>query len=287
MRALATHGKRISDFASWRGLFVMTGVLDDAPASDKLVRNPDGSAALWLGEIDDLWRMGEPRGKGGPWLNTAVAANTASDPYLMYGYDHKTLTLNAADTTTITVEVDFLADNSWSAYQSFDLTAGETLTHTFPSGFHAHWVRLKSSATTTATAQFTYGPADIRDAFLDWERDHQLPTGGTREQSFNADADGDGLANIVEYLTNGNPAAADGNPIHFGDDGLGHIILRVPAGAGVNARLEFSGQLDQWEAQPGNVSADPDQSGVPAGFTRFRIQRGAGNEKLFVRLRAD
>jgi hypothetical protein len=66
MRALATHGKRITDFASWRGLFVLTGVLDDAPASDKLVRNPDGTAALWLGEIDDLWRMGEPRGKGGP-----------------------------------------------------------------------------------------------------------------------------------------------------------------------------------------------------------------------------
>ena len=97
MRALATHGKRITDFASWRGLFVLTGVLDDAPASDKLVKNPDGTAALWLGEIDDLWRMGEPRGTGGPWKDTAVTANTASDPYLMYGYDQKELTLTAAD----------------------------------------------------------------------------------------------------------------------------------------------------------------------------------------------
>lgn len=157
MRALATHGKRITDFASWRGLFVLTGVRDDAPASDKIIRNPDGSAALWLGEIDDLWRMGEPRGKGGPWDNTPVAANTASDPYLMYGYDRKELSLTARDATTITVEVDFLADNTWSAYRTFKLAAGETITHAFPAGFHAHWVRVKSSAATTATAQFEYG----------------------------------------------------------------------------------------------------------------------------------
>jgi hypothetical protein len=132
MRALATHGKRISDFASWRGLFVLTGVLDGAPASDKLLKNPDATAALWLGEIDDLWRMGEPRGTGGPWKDTAVAANAASDPYLMYGYDDKDLTLTAAAATTITVELDFLADNTWSTYQTFNLTAGQTLTHAFP-----------------------------------------------------------------------------------------------------------------------------------------------------------
>jgi len=159
MRALTTHGKRITDFASWRGLFVMTGVLDDAPASDKIVRSADGTAALWLGEVDDLWRMGEPRGTGGPWKNTVVTANTASDPYLMYGYNRKELALTSAAATTVTVEVDFLADNTWSVYQTFPLAAGKTVTHLFPDGFHAHWVRVKSSAATEVTAQFTYGPA--------------------------------------------------------------------------------------------------------------------------------
>jgi hypothetical protein len=156
MRALATHGKRITDFASWRGLLVLTGVLDDAPATDRLVRNADGSAALWLGEIDDLWRMGEPRGTGGPWQDTAVTANTPSDPYLMYGYGHKELALTSNNAATITVEVDFLADNTWSVYQTFSLAAGESLTHVFPPGFHAHWVRVKSDASTTASARFTY-----------------------------------------------------------------------------------------------------------------------------------
>ena len=160
MRALASHGKRITDFAAWRGLFVLTGVLDDAPASANLIRNPGGSAALWLGEVDDLWRMGEPRGTGGPWKNTTVTANTPSDPYLMYGYDRKELTLTSSENATLTIEIDFLADDTWSVYQSFELKAGESVTHIFPAGFHAHWVRVVSDTATTATAQLKYGPIE-------------------------------------------------------------------------------------------------------------------------------
>ena len=159
LRPLATHGKRITDFASWRGLLVLTGVLDNAPASDSLVRSPSG-AALWLGEVDDIWQMGEPRGIGGPWKDTSVTAGRPSDPYLMYGYDRKELTLTSSADSTITVELDFLADDTWSAYQSFEVKADETITHKFPVGFHAHWVRVTSDTATTASAQFTYGPAD-------------------------------------------------------------------------------------------------------------------------------
>lgn len=164
MRPIATHGKRITDFASWRGLLVLSGVLDDAPASTSLLRSPSG-AALWLGEVDDIWQMGEPRGKGGPWKDTAVTANKPSDPYLMYGYDRKELTLSVADAATLTVEVDFLADNTWSTYKTFSLAAGETRTHLFPEGFHAHWVRVKSDTSTSATAQFAYGPSKNDNIF--------------------------------------------------------------------------------------------------------------------------
>lgn len=160
MRVLSTHGKRITDFASWRGLFVLTGVKDSAPASDHIVKTDDGSAALWLGEIDDLWRMGEPRGHGGPWKDSQVSADEVSDPYLMDGYDRKELKLTSSVDAKVTVEVDFLADDEWSTYQVFSLKPGETLTHVFPEGFHAHWVRLRSDTATTATAQFVYGPTD-------------------------------------------------------------------------------------------------------------------------------
>ena len=286
MRALTTHGKRITDFASWRGLLVLTGVLDGAPASDKLVKNADGTAALWLGEIDDLWRMGEPRGTGGPWKDTAVAANTASDPYLMYGYNRKELTLSATDATTINVEVDFLGDNTWSTYQAFNLTAGQTLTHVFPDGYHAHWVRVKSSAATTASAQFAYGPAAVRDGFLDWARENNLPTGGGRGSLINRDGDHDGIPDLIEYLVHGNPNLTDPNPIQPGA-GFGEFILSNQAAAdSLTVEVEFSTDLMTWITHPESVIVSPDQANTPSGFTRMRIAHPAGQSGYFYRLHA-
>jgi hypothetical protein len=287
MRALATHGKRITDFASWRGLLVLTGVLDDAPASDKLVRNADGSAALWLGEIDDLWRMGEPRGTGGPWLNTAVTANTASDPFLMYGYDQKELTLSASDATTITVELDFLADNSWSVYQTFSLAAGETVVHTFPAGFHAHWVRVKSSAATTASAQFAYGPAEVRDRFLDWARDQGMATGSGRDALVSLDDDGDDIPLLIEFLVDGNTALFDPQPIKPGQSHAEFILRDLLPSDGITFSVEFSDNLTLWQTHPEYLAPSPDQSGVPGGFTRMRVTYPPGEDHLFFRLQAE
>jgi hypothetical protein len=287
MRALATHGKRITDFASWRGLLVMTGVLDDAPASDRLVRTADGTAALWLGEIDDLWRMGEPRGRGGPWENTAVGADTASDLYLMYGFDRKELTLTASDATTVTVEVDFLADNTWSVYQTFPLAAGQTITHLFPAGFHAHWVRVKSSAATTATARFTYGPADRRDAFLDWARDQGMATGSGRAALAEVDHDGDGLTALAEFVLGTDPHTAGPGAMHITDGQVSFILRDLAAHDGISCTLESSESLaGAWLPRPDLQLAATDQSGVSAGFTRMRCVLEPGHPSFFVRLRA-
>lgn len=285
MRAITTHGKRITDFASWRGLLVLTGVLDDAPASDTLVRNADGSAALWLGEVDDIWRMGEPRGKGGPWKETVVAANTPSDPYLMYGYDRKELTVSATDATTITVEVDFLADNTWSTYQTFELAAGESVTHVFPEGFHAHWVRVKSSAATTASAQFIYGPADTRDAFLDWARDQGLATGEGRSAIIEDDDDGDHLAVSVEYLVaGGDPSEFTANPVIASDSEASVVLRDLSIETTMTVRAEISRDLSDWVSQTVELEPSPDQSGVDEGFIRYRIILPENEPREFVRL---
>jgi hypothetical protein len=161
IRPVTTHGKQISDYASWRGLFAVAGVPAAAVTNTHVYRSDDGLAALWFGNVDDLWRMGAPRGVGGPWKNSAVTNGVASDPYLMFGYERKALELSHSNASpvTFTVEVDFLADNSWSEYARFTVAPGQTVSHVFPDGYSAHWVRLKSDATTIATAQFTYGPA--------------------------------------------------------------------------------------------------------------------------------
>ncbi len=289
MRALTTHGKRITDLASWRGLLVLTGVLDSAPASDRLVKNADGTAALWLGEVDDLWRMGEPRGVGGPWKDTVVAASTPSDPYLMYGYDRKELALShtSPGAETFTVQVDFLGDNTWSDYAVFPVPAGATVTHLFPEGFHAHWVRVVAGTATTATAQFTYGPATVRDEFLDWARSRNLPTGAGRSALAVDDSDSDDLDTLAEFYLGSDPSspASTGRlsvlpegAIRFrrnqrhGD--IGHVVETSPSLTSPvwTARPEWSASI-----VPGQSDAETDLLEVPMVL--------GSADRLYVRLR--
>jgi hypothetical protein len=160
IRPLTTHGRQIFDFTTWRGLLVIAGTLTSATNDAHYVRSDDGLVGLWFGNVDDLWRFGAPSGVGGPWKNSPVTAGVASDPYLMFGYERKELELSHSNAApvTFTVEVDFAANNTWHRYGQFTVPPGETLRHVFPDGYSAHWVRVKSDTTTTATAQFTYGP---------------------------------------------------------------------------------------------------------------------------------
>lgn len=159
IRPIATHHKRIGDFASWRGMLVLSGVRSDAPAGAHCVRSADGKAALWLGDVDDLWKMGPPAGRGGPWRDTAVKAGQPSDPYLMAGYEHKLLEIRHDQSTAIgvTAEVDFLADGTWATYRQFQVPAGATFQHAFPAGYSAHWIRLTARRDARITAEFIYG----------------------------------------------------------------------------------------------------------------------------------
>jgi hypothetical protein len=230
--------------------------------------------------------MGEPRGSGGPWLDTAVAANTASDPFLMYGYGGKQLRLSAAAATTITVEIDFLADNTWSVYRTFDLAAGQSLTHQFPAGFHAHWARVKSSAATTATAQFSYGPAETRDRFLDWARAQNLPTGAGRQALYSGDADNDGLPVLMEFLVAGSSGGFDAQPMLPGAGFATFLLRDLTPEDRIICQVQFSTDLRDWEPLDEGLTVSPDQSGVPSGFSRMRVAYPAGMSRIFLRLLA-
>ena len=161
MRPICTHGKRISDFTSWRGLLVLCGIRADAPPDEHCFKSADGRAAVWFGEVDDLWRLGAPVGVGGPWKDTPVTAGAPSDPYLMAGYRTKSVSLShdAAGPVTFTIEVDFAGTGeNWCPYAQLTVKPGATLTHRFPAGYSAHWVRLKVDRDTTAIGIFTYEP---------------------------------------------------------------------------------------------------------------------------------
>ena len=159
VRALTTHNRRIQDYASWRGLLVLTGLDAEAPVSNShIVRSTDGKAAVWLGVVDDLWRLGKPVGVGGPWKDTAVQPGVASDSYLLTGYDRKTLTLShtSASPVRFRVEVDLTGTGQWVNYRNFDVPAGQALAHAFPAAYQAYWIRFVAESATTATAWLDY-----------------------------------------------------------------------------------------------------------------------------------
>ncbi|WP_316817111.1 hypothetical protein [Pedobacter nyackensis] len=153
VRPVTTHNKRITDFCTWRGLLVMSGTKQDAKPDGHYFAN--GKNGLWYGGIDDLWKLGKPVGEGGVWKNSDVKANTPSLPYLMTGYDRKSVKLTSGVDVNITLEVDFDL-SGFKKFKTIHVPAGKTVEYGFPEGFSAHWVRAVVDKDCKATVWFTY-----------------------------------------------------------------------------------------------------------------------------------
>lgn len=158
IRPVCSHDLRVTDFGGYRGLFLMSGVKADAPAGDHILRSEDGKAVLWAGAIDDLWKLGKPRGQGGPWKNTKVKAGEKSDPYLMWGYDKRTLKISHAEKKPLTfrIELDLTGTGMWVLYNHRDVAPGDEVSVEFEPTVQARWLRVIASENGTATAQLTY-----------------------------------------------------------------------------------------------------------------------------------
>lgn len=159
VRPVATHNRRIHDYCSYRGLFVMTGVSASGHADNPhVIRSADKAAAVWVGAIDDVWKLGKPRGVGGPWMQSAVKAGEPSDPYLMTAYDLKRVTLehDAPAAVKVTLEVDLTGSGLWREYHTVTVEPGAIVKHTFPEAFQAYWLRARTDRDCRATVQLDY-----------------------------------------------------------------------------------------------------------------------------------
>jgi hypothetical protein len=158
IRPVASHNLKINDYASYRGLLVMSGIAKKRSSNPRIFVSDDGKAAVWAGVIDDLWKLGKPVGKGGPWRNNDISASVPSDPYLIGFYDRRKLELShqSSETVTFTVEADPVGDGDWVKYKEFSVKPEEKLTHVFPDSFQARWIRLIADKNTKATAWLEY-----------------------------------------------------------------------------------------------------------------------------------
>lgn len=158
IRPISSHNFRIHDYASYRGLLVMTGINKNETKNPHIIRSTDGKARLWLGTIDDLWTLGKPVGYGGPWKNSQVEAVVPSDPYLIGFYDKKELMLSHDQNSDVTfiLEVNPIGHGRWIEYKRITVKAGETLKFNFPKSFQARWIRFLANKNCRATALLDY-----------------------------------------------------------------------------------------------------------------------------------
>jgi hypothetical protein len=159
MRPIATSDVAVHDYCSYRGLLVLSGISPVAAKDDRhIIRSDDGKAAVWVGTADDLWQLGKPRGFGGPWKNTTVQKGIPSDPYLMTGYDKKSLKLanHGAKPVRVSVLLDVAGDGRSSAYKVIEVPAGGEVIHAFESWLNAYWVRFVADEDGILSAQLTY-----------------------------------------------------------------------------------------------------------------------------------
>ncbi len=159
IRPVASHNLQIHDYASYRGMLIMTGMRKETPTDNKhIFTSGDGKVKIWAGVIDDLWKLGKPRGVGGPWKNTLVQAAQASDPYLIGFYDKKMLSITHDSKAIVTfrMEVDPTGHGPWMLYKEITVKPGEKFEYNFPDSFQARWIRFVTDRDCIATTWLTY-----------------------------------------------------------------------------------------------------------------------------------
>ncbi len=153
IKPIASHLRICPDMVYWRGTLVLAG-----DQTDNAVGQPQ--SGLWFGSIDDLASFGKPTGWGAVWRHDTVKDGDTSDPFLMTGFDKKSLHLirhSGTAAATVIVEVDPVGDGSWVEYTRLPIPEGQSYAHhTFPDGYSAHWVRLRMLGECELTAQFFY-----------------------------------------------------------------------------------------------------------------------------------
>ncbi|WP_207632157.1 hypothetical protein [Occultella kanbiaonis] len=157
VRPVSTHLWVLGDFCSWRGMLVL-GADHASPSRGLSPTTAEPQSGLWFGKTDDLWGFGKASGWGGPWWMAEVRAAVPSDPYLMTGFENKCVHLEnqGEQDARFTIEIDFHGHGRFGAYETLTVEPGAAVTHTFPTGFSAHWVRIVSDVDTVASAQLFY-----------------------------------------------------------------------------------------------------------------------------------
>ncbi|MDX1637909.1 MAG: hypothetical protein R3281_08075 [Balneolaceae bacterium] len=118
IKPISYHLRLIPDFCFWRGMFVMA-----SDQTDHGVGQPQ--SGLRFTYIDELWSYGKPQDWGAVWQKEDVESGAVSDPFLMTGFDKKSLHLSydLPHPVTFRIRVDFIGDGTFETYKEIVVPA--------------------------------------------------------------------------------------------------------------------------------------------------------------------
>lgn len=159
IRPIASHFYHVHDFATYRGLLILSGV-NPAAANDneRVLVDPAGKIAVWAGAIDELWKLGKPKGLGGPWSEEVTAPGAVSDPYLLGGYDERRLIIvnHGKRKISLKLQIDPTGTGEWYDVQTFVVAGRKSRNTLFPAAWQGKWLRFVSLSGGVVTTQLEY-----------------------------------------------------------------------------------------------------------------------------------
>jgi len=212
--------KVIGDFAKWNDRIVFG--CDDTAKNEFLnkrkakgeIAAPQSQSNLWFVKPEQLDQFGPAIGRGAVWVNEAVKAGVASDPYLFSGYEHRCLHLthDMREAVKFNLEIDRAGNGQWEKFKQIEVPASGYGFVTFDDADQGTWIRVSANHDlNSASAVFSY-------------RQNRLVAGDTKKFA--------GIARVGDRLTGGIVRALPNNQRvlgfaaldHKGND-LGYYIL--------------------------------------------------------------
>jgi len=162
IKPISSHLRVIPDFCSWRGMLVLGGnQATPMRFSSGYDSNPlagQAQSGLWFGKTDDLWNFGKLQGEGGVWLDSKINKGEASDRFLTFNFNNKSLNIwhKSNLDVTFSVEADVVGDGVFKTFKTITVKANEIKNIDFPESFNPKWIRLVSNKDCIGTAYFTF-----------------------------------------------------------------------------------------------------------------------------------
>jgi hypothetical protein len=147
----------IHDYASYRGMLVLTAA-KGAKLGEHVVTSTDGNAAVWLGVVDDLWKLGRPVGKAKIGLSERNPGIWTSDPVLAYGFGDIEIACQVSGGRggVVFVDADISGDGTWVAISRIQIPPSGRGHAQIDKRLHPYWLRIRTAPGTDAIADFTF-----------------------------------------------------------------------------------------------------------------------------------